>query len=69
MEKFFRVDLGNGGKKIYFKPLLENSSLHVSALFIFNFSHKSPNGSESRLLPSEAHRNLLTTRSKAVDVV
>lgn len=57
---------GNGGKEIYFKPLLENSSLHVSALFIYS---KSLEGAGSRLLPSQAWKNLLTTRSKAVDVV
>ena len=32
-------------RKIYFKPLLENSSLHVSTLFIFPFYR-----SDSRIL-------------------
>lgn len=62
---------GKTGRKIYFKPLLENFSLHVSTLFIFHFTRWNPK--IKCKVEGYCHliynQNLSRARSKAVDIV
>lgn len=60
----------NGGKKIYFKPLLENSSLHVSALFISYFALARARESWREVIAFQSTAKFVNnTLEKAVDVV